>query len=406
MYIEECLDSIINQTLHDIEVLCVDDGSTDETTKIIEAYIKKDDRIKLIKQPHEGVSSARNKAIKLSAGKYIMFVDGDDMLYDAEVLESLYSETKKHKVAICGGNVMMFDKDWKIGRKYPSHRNPSFKEDGEVSFTDYGCPYGFTQYIYRRSIIIDNNIVFPNYSCWEDPVFMATAFSKAQRFWSLNKYVYCYRRGIHKKEHRMSDIGDLLLASIELMRIGADNDNIKLQEDTLNVLYDHRLKLLQFYEYNPSFLKEKLKEMKRLLNSIIKTKTDRAIILEEDYYLKCKIEIELDTTHLIDSCKNKSIIIYGAGDYGKRMYKLLTSYNVHVLGFAVTDFKLHDDRFLYGIPVKKAAEWINDKNTDLKSFIISVYDKDQRCLIRKYLNETNVDVIEFNLDILDEKLVL
>ena len=77
-YLKKCLDSIINQTYENLEIILVDDGSTDNSGKIIDDYAKKDSRIKAIHQKNAGQSTARNNGIKKATGKYISFIDGDD----------------------------------------------------------------------------------------------------------------------------------------------------------------------------------------------------------------------------------------------------------------------------------------------------------------------------------------
>ena len=88
-YLERCLDSLVNQTLNDIEILLVDDGSTDNSLKICEKYAS-DSRIKIIKQANAGQSAARNNALKVATGDYIGFVDSDDWV-DTDFYEKLYN---------------------------------------------------------------------------------------------------------------------------------------------------------------------------------------------------------------------------------------------------------------------------------------------------------------------------
>ena len=79
-YLGDCLDSLINQTLEEIEVICVDDGSSDGSASILEEYSCNDSRIKVFRQENGGPGSARNKALKKAAGKYVLFVDADDWI--------------------------------------------------------------------------------------------------------------------------------------------------------------------------------------------------------------------------------------------------------------------------------------------------------------------------------------
>ena len=79
-YLVECLNSVTNQTLKDIEIICVNDGSTDNSADILDNYAQKDSRIIVIHKENEGVSVARNLGIDKSTGEYLMFVDSDDIL--------------------------------------------------------------------------------------------------------------------------------------------------------------------------------------------------------------------------------------------------------------------------------------------------------------------------------------
>lgn len=79
-YLEECLDSIINQTLKEIEIICIDDGSTDSSLNVLENYKKKDKRIIVLQQQNLGAGAARNKGLDLARGKYLSFLDADDFL--------------------------------------------------------------------------------------------------------------------------------------------------------------------------------------------------------------------------------------------------------------------------------------------------------------------------------------
>ena len=81
-YLSKCLDSLINQTWKDIEIICVNDGSTDNSLSILKEYANKDSRIKIIDKQNEGVSVARNTGIEVATGEYLMFVDSDDYLVE------------------------------------------------------------------------------------------------------------------------------------------------------------------------------------------------------------------------------------------------------------------------------------------------------------------------------------
>ena len=98
-YLRECLDSITSQTVKDIEIICIDDGSTDNSPKILKEYQKKDSRIKIITKENGGQASARNLGIKKAQGEYIAFIDSDDFI-ESEMLEKLYTKAKDNNLDI------------------------------------------------------------------------------------------------------------------------------------------------------------------------------------------------------------------------------------------------------------------------------------------------------------------
>lgn len=110
-YIGECLDSVLNQTFVDFECLCINDGSTDGTIKILKKYSEQDKRIILIDQKNQGGSAARNTGIEKANGKYISFLDNDD-LYHPQYLEILYhyAESQKADISICNYGVFFDEK--------------------------------------------------------------------------------------------------------------------------------------------------------------------------------------------------------------------------------------------------------------------------------------------------------
>ena len=89
-YVSRAIRDVLKQTLTDIELICVDDGSTDNSTAIINGFVKKDSRVSCIRQSNAGPSVARNKGFVLAQGKYVIFLDADDM-YEPTLLESLYN---------------------------------------------------------------------------------------------------------------------------------------------------------------------------------------------------------------------------------------------------------------------------------------------------------------------------
>ena len=108
-YLRQCLDSVVNQTLKDIEIICIDDGSTDNSPKILERYANKDDRIKIITQQNQGQSVARNKGIEVAKGKYISFQDSDDVWLPQKLEKQITKAIETNAdviIAVMSGNFM------------------------------------------------------------------------------------------------------------------------------------------------------------------------------------------------------------------------------------------------------------------------------------------------------------
>ena len=94
-YLVQCMDSVQNQTIKNLEIICVDDGSTDESASIIQQYAREDNRIVLLRQENQGPGAARNRGIREAKGKYVAFLDADDFYIDKEALEKMYLLSEK-----------------------------------------------------------------------------------------------------------------------------------------------------------------------------------------------------------------------------------------------------------------------------------------------------------------------
>lgn len=211
-YLEPCLDSVLGQTLEEIEVVCVNDGSTDKSLKILEKYKKKSGKVCIVSQENQGVGNARNNGIKKASGKYIAFMDPDDYYLDSGVLEDLYQAAEEQKVLICGGSLAQEHKNGALIRKeyQGSYTNFTFTEAKRMSYKDYQYDYGFYRFIFNREFLLDNQIFFPPYIRFQDPPFFVKAMIKAGDFYALPRITYCYRCGHQKLDWNEERICALL----------------------------------------------------------------------------------------------------------------------------------------------------------------------------------------------------
>lgn len=107
-YLERCLKSVFSQNMEQMEVICIDDGSTDESILILSDYANRYGNLRLFHQENKGAGSARNLGIAKASGEFIAFLDADDFYYDNMALRKLYYTAKESGALICGGSVCSF----------------------------------------------------------------------------------------------------------------------------------------------------------------------------------------------------------------------------------------------------------------------------------------------------------
>jgi len=186
-----CLKSVINQSLKNIEIICIDDGSTDNSLEILKQFKKKDNRIFIIHQKNQGSAIARNKGILISKGKFLSFMDSDDCYPNNSILELMLNNAIQNKVLICGGGLKNFiqKKNFIILKK----SNIFFSENKIVNYFDYQYDYFYQRFIYNRNFIKKKKLYFPNYLRYQDPPFFITAMALAKKFYALKNITYYHR---------------------------------------------------------------------------------------------------------------------------------------------------------------------------------------------------------------------
>ena len=194
-FIEEAVRSVLSQTLSNIEIIIINDGSTDTTYSVITRLAAHNSRIRVISHENRGVGRARNEGIAAATGEYIAFLDPDDRYPSENTLETLYNTSIEHHVDICGGELQEFsDHDPEPHQNFaPDVDGFLFPCDGIIQYADYQFDYGFYRFIYSRKLLIDNNIVFPPYSRFQDPPFMVRAFLAAGHLYALHLPTYALR---------------------------------------------------------------------------------------------------------------------------------------------------------------------------------------------------------------------
>ncbi|WP_405294779.1 glycosyltransferase family 2 protein [Methanobrevibacter sp.] len=193
-YLRECLDSVVNQTFRDIEIICINDGSTDSSLDILNEYEKLDDRISVFSQDNSGLSITRNNGMKISKGKYIYFMDSDDYL-ELTAFEELYTISERDDLDLLVFKLMNFDDE--TGEKYTSeyYEMESLKDwYGKIfNFSEIGAnvlnfAVSASGKFFKKDLIKD--LTFPENLIFEDNLFFANALIKAKKVSIYDKHLY------------------------------------------------------------------------------------------------------------------------------------------------------------------------------------------------------------------------
>lgn len=192
--IMECLDSMLKQTLEEIEMVFVDGNSTDNTIDILQMMQKKDDRIKIFTQERPGIGAAKNYGIEHATGEYITFLDGDDLYLDETALAKMYEAAKEYNVKICGALRQVKPANGEA-YNHPLHRPflVGFPKGRLFNYKDVQYDYHFHSYIYDRKMIMDCNARFAEIRVYDDTRFTICAFNAAKKFFVVPVELYLYR---------------------------------------------------------------------------------------------------------------------------------------------------------------------------------------------------------------------
>lgn len=199
-YIEECLRSVLNQTLKDIEIICVNDGTLDNSMKIVEKYAQQDDRIVILHKENGGLSSARNAGLKVAKGEYIYFLDSDDYILE-NALECLYSEMSENNLDSVFFDADSFYESEELEQKHTTYKKSYHRPEiyGDVvtgaqlvekmAANDHFKPSACLQ-MNRTSLLKENNILFKEGIIHEDNLFTIQTSMAAKRVKHIAKAFY------------------------------------------------------------------------------------------------------------------------------------------------------------------------------------------------------------------------
>lgn len=323
-YIEQCITSVQRQTLKELEVICIDDGSTDASALLVERFVKADARIRLFKQTNQGAGAARNKGMREAKGKYLAFLDADDYYSDADALEKMVALCEEKDVFVCGS----LRKSLVNGAE---QKNPLFQELADIlnekkvyQYKDFQFDYDFQSFIFDRRMLEKYNIVFPKYRRFEDPVFLVKEMQQVGNFVIANTYLYCMRISDAVPKFNEQVLEDSLRGLIDNLSFAKEQGLELLFEITRNRL---EYEFAGIIYYNMSVTSKTILKLLLQANQVICDKSG-----EDDYVIRPLKRILEQVAEDKNSYKEKLIVwienqdviaVYGAGKYAKAFVKFL-----------------------------------------------------------------------------------
>jgi len=201
-YLRECLDSILSQTFKDFEVICVDDGSTDASVDILREYADNDDRFILLKQENQGAAAARNYGMSIAKGKYLLFLDSDDV-FSEMLLEKSVAKAEFFDADITIFKAMSFDTTSKIKAvmkdgitKFRLGQQKTFSHNdvSDKIFNSFLIPAW--NKLFKKSFVFNNKILFQEIKRYNDLFFTNKALTLATKIILLDEVLLFYRVGL------------------------------------------------------------------------------------------------------------------------------------------------------------------------------------------------------------------
>ena len=200
-YLRQCLDSVCAQTLKEIEIICVDDGSTDSSPDILKEYAQKDARIRILSQKNAGAGAARNYGLRESKGEYLSFLDSDDF-FEPDMLEEAYKSIEEYNA-----DFVVFESDqyhmntkeyvknpWVVRRKdippYMPFKHRELTDNVFKTFVGWAWDK-----LYRKSFVMEHDLWFQEQRTSNDLLFVFSAVVLAKRIAIVYKTLAHQRRG-------------------------------------------------------------------------------------------------------------------------------------------------------------------------------------------------------------------
>lgn len=380
-YLKTCLESIVNQTLDGLEIIAINDGSTDNSLDILNEYAAKYSNIYIYTQRNQGQAVAKNYGISNARGKYILFMDPDDYYPHNECIQKMYELSQKGNFDIYGG-IMLDDNN---GSMETTDKNiaDTFFTNRIVNMHEYPDIYHHQRFMFKKEFLKKNSIFFPAYKRYEDPPFTLKALCIAKKFYATDIEVYVHRIGYKKTQYPIDVCIDVLSGIRDVVRICLDNHiDILYSKLLYRISKDYTVPIYKYLYCGFEEIDTIVKEIFGMLN---KWERRNDISRERVSLLKKDSIEEYEQVKRILMGKNK-IILYGAGGITKIFIDLYSKYTSNIIGLAVS--KNAKKINFEGYEVKEISEY---KGFCKEAIVIIT-------TLEKYQNEIKIHLTELGFD--------
>ena len=251
-YLERCLDSLINQTFKDIEIICIDDGSIDNSGKILDEYAAKDSRLKVIHQNNAGQAAARNNGMKIASGRYISFVDSDDWV-DKDFIEKLYDAIIRNDADIAAASIIRKRQNSEKYRVHYTEEKCLETLSDKIAVCNIPkCCYVWNK-LYKKEIIADWQFKAGVY--FEDVLWMPEVLKKSKKLVSVpgvNYYYWANPGSTVKQKQSAQKISDRIDSKRHIIKFFEKNNlPLSKRDKTLikKIVYLGKIPVLKVKEY-------------------------------------------------------------------------------------------------------------------------------------------------------------
>lgn len=382
IYLHQCLNSLLNQTLKNIEIICVDDGSKDDSLKILKQYAASDSRIKILEQKHSKQGKARNLGLEIAKGEYIGFVDSDDWVEDT-MFENLYRTARETHSDITMCSITTYNEQTKTYNKHDTYQSLDIFPEAfdERTFTpEETYDYLFRicvspcNKIFKKSFLKKNSIKFPEKIYFEDQLFFFEAYLQAETISLIRDCCYYYRLFSATSTCHKNDLSKLNLFKM-----------FRLQKKLLK-----KLKLYKKFKYDYYITKkhELLHFEKKINNSKIRVLYRILMFVSMPSLIFTPISNlikEIKFVSAIKKLKKQKIVFWGASLFLEKIIKNYKLEDLNILG--IIDINPHKRGKFLGKYQIFAPEDLEKLSTDQIVISIVNHSYTSNLQIKKYIHE-------------------